>query len=118
MWPSVHIQPDISYSVGVLSRYFANQGFINCNLVIQIFRYLAGTLDLGIRFESDITDELVGYTDSDWAGVKDGQRSTGGYSLIFSGGQVSHQSKQQTTLALSSTEAEYMAITEAGKKTL
>ena len=118
MWPAVHTRPDISYSVGVLSRYCANPGPIHCNLVIQIFRYLAGTLDFGITFRSDSTDELVGYTDSDWAGLKDGRRSTGGYAFILSGGPVSHQSKQQSTVALSSTEAEYMATTEAGKEAL
>ena len=118
MWPAVHTRPDISYSVGVLSRYCANPGPIHCNLVMQIFRYLAGTLELGITFKSNVTDELVGYTDSDWAGLKDGRRSTGGYAFLFSGGPVSHQSKQQATVALSSTEAEYMATTEAGKEAL
>ena len=118
MWPAVHTPPDISYSVGVFSRYCANPGPIHCNLVVQIFWYLAGTLELGITFRSDIADELIGYTDSDWAGLKDGRRSTGGYAFLLSGGPVSHQSKQQATVVLSSTEAEYMATTEAGKKAL
>ena len=111
MWPAVHTQPDISYSVEVLSRYCTNPSSIHCNLVIQIFRYLAGTLELGITFRCDSADELVGYSDSDWAGLKDRRRSTGGYTFLLSGGPVSHQSKQQATVALSSTEAEYMAIT-------
>ena len=102
----------------VLSRYCANPGPIYCKLVIQIFRYLAGTLELGITFKSNVTDELVRYTDSDWAGLKDGRRSTGGYTFLFSSGPLSHQSKQQFTVALSSTEEEYMATTEAGKEAL
>ncbi len=102
----------------VLSRYCTNPGSIHCNLVIQIFRYLAGTLELGITFKSNVTDELVGYTDSDWAGLKDGRRSTGGYAFLFSVGPVSYQSKQQATVALSSTEVDYMATTEAGKEAL
>ena len=118
MWPSVHTRYDISYSVGVPSRYCANPGPIHCSFVIQISRYLAWTLERGITFKSNVTDELVGYTDSDWAGLKDGRRSTGGYAFLFSGGPVSHQSKQQATVALSSTEAEYMATTEAGKEAL
>ena len=118
MWPAVHTPPDISYSVGVFSRYCANPGPIHCNLVVQIFWYLAGTLELGITFRSDIADELIGYTDSDWAGLKDGRRSTGGYAFLLSGGPVSHQSKQQATVGLSSTEAEYIATTEAGKEAL
>ncbi len=104
--------------MGILSRYFANPGSTNCNLLIQIFRYLARTLELGITFKSDSTDELVGYTASDWAGLKDGRRSTGGYTFLLSGGPVSHQSKQQATVPLFSTEAEYITTTEAGKEAL
>ncbi len=118
MWATVHTRPDISYSVGVLSRYCANPGPINCNLVTQIFRYLAGTLKLGITFRSDVTDELVGYKDFDWAGLKDGRKLTGGYAFLFSRRPISHQSKQQATVALSSTETEYLATTEAGKEAL
>ncbi len=94
MWTTVNTRTDISYSVGVLSQYCANPGPIHCNLVLQIFRYLAGTLELGITFKSNVTDELVGYTDSDWAGLKDGQRSIGGYAFLFSSRLVSHQSKK------------------------
>ena len=85
IWPAVHTRPDISYSTGVFSRYYVNLSPINCNLVTQIFRYSAGALELGITFRSDATDELVGYTDSDWAGLKDGQKSTGGYAFLLSG---------------------------------
>ncbi len=102
----------------VLSRYFANPGTTYCNLLIQIFRYLARTLEVGIKFKSDSTDELVRYTDSDWVGLKDGRRSTGAYSFLLSGGPISYHSKQQATVALSLTEAEHMATTEAGKKAL
>lgn len=116
--PAVHTRPDISYSVGVLSRYCANPGPIHCNLVIHIFRYLAGTLGLGITFRSESADELVGYTDSDWACLKDGQKSIEGYAFLLYGGLVSHQPKQQPIVVLSSAEAEYMATTEAGKEAL
>ena len=118
MWPAVHTRPDISYSVGVLSRYCANPSPIHCNLVIQIFQYLTRILDLGITFRSDTTDELVGYTDSDWAGLKDRRKSTSGYAFLLSRGLVSHQSKQQPTVALFSIEAEYMATTKVGKEAL
>ncbi len=118
IWPAVHTRPSISYSVGVPNQYFANPGLIYCNLVTPISRYLAGTLELGITFRSDATDELVAYTDSDWAGLKDGQKSTGRYAFLLCWGPVSHQSKQNATVALSSIEAEYMATTEAEKEAL
>ena len=75
-------------------------------------------MELGITFKSDSTDELVRYTDSDWAGLKDGRRSKDGYTFFLSGGPVSHKSKQQATIAFFLTKAKYMAMTEAGKEAL
>ncbi len=118
MWLAVNTRPDISYSVRGLSWYCANPDPIYFNLVIQIFRYLAETLELGINFKSNVTDELVRYIDSDWAWLKDGQRSTGGYAFLLSGGLLSHQLKQQPTVALFSTDKEYIATTEAEKEAL
>lgn len=118
MWPAVHPRPDISYSVGVLRYYCSNPGPDHIQLVKQIFRYIAGTLTTGLTFTADSPDELVGYTDSDWAGTVDGRKSSGGYIWMLSGCPISHQSRQQPTVALSSCEAEYMAITEAGKEAL
>ena len=118
MWLAVHTRPDIAYSVGVLSRYCSNPGPTHCNLVIQIFRYLSGTLDLKITFTANSEDDLVGYTDSDYAGLIDGRKSIGGYIFMLSGGPLSHQSKLQSTVALSSTEAEYMTTVEARKEAL
>lgn len=93
MWPAVHTRPDISYSVGVLSRYCSNPGPAHIQLVKQIFRYIAGTLTTGLTFTADSPDELIGYTDSDWAGTVDGRKSTGGYVWMLSGCPISHQSK-------------------------
>ncbi len=78
IWSAVYTRPDIPYSVGVLIRYFANPDPINCNFVTQIFRYLAGSLELGITFRSDVTDELVRYTDSDWVYLKMGGNQLAG----------------------------------------
>ncbi|GKC61711.1 retrovirus-related pol polyprotein from transposon TNT 1-94, partial [Tanacetum coccineum] len=58
---------------------------------------------------------LVGYTDSDLAGNKDNMKSTSGYLLTFAGGDVSWQSRLKKYVALSTTEAEYVAATEACK---
>ena len=118
LWPTIHTHPDIAYAIRVLSQYCSNLGPTYCNLVIQIFRYLSGTLELGITFTVDSKDKLVGYIDSDYAGLIDGQKFTGGYIFMLSGGLLSHQSKLQSTVALLSCKAEYMAITEAGKKAL
>ena len=61
---------------------------------------------------------LEGYTNADMAGDTDSRKSTSGFLMTFAGGAVSCQSKLQKCIALSTTEAEYIAITEACKKTV
>ncbi len=87
-------------------------------MVVQVFQYLSATLGLGITFNANSKNDLVGYTDSDYARLVDGQKSTGRYIFMLSGGPLSPQSKLRSSVALSSTEAEYMATTEAGKEAL
>lgn len=60
--------------------------------------------------------EIIGYSDADWSGNRIGRKSTFGYIFMMNGGPVSWASKKQTTVALSSTEAEYIALTQATKK--
>lgn len=116
MWPVVYTQPVIYYSIQVFSWYCKNPDPINCKLVIQIFPYLAGTLDLETKFESDTTDKLIRYIDSDSVGLKDGRKSPSRYLFIFFVNLLFHQSKQQTTVSVSSTKVEYKAITEVQKE--
>ena len=61
---------------------------------------------------------IVGYTDSDWAGDVDSRKSTSGYLFTFAGGAMAWQSMLQKCVALSTTEAEFIAVTEAGKELL
>src|SRR5260370_4598480 len=58
----------------------------------------------------------MGYTDSDWAGYLNSRRSIAGYAFIFCGSIIAWSAKKQPTIALSSTKAEYMALTHAGKE--
>ena len=70
MWPAMHFCPDLAYSVGVLSRFCSNPGPAHVELVKHVLRYVSGTLELGLKFnvEADTPDDVVGYTDSDFAG--------------------------------------------------
>ncbi len=95
MWLAVHTRPDIVYLVGVQSCYCSNSGSIPRNLVIQIFRYLSGNLDLRITFTTHSENDLVSYADSDYARTIDGQKFTGSYIFMLSSGSFSHQSKLQ-----------------------
>ncbi len=66
---------------------------------------MAGTFDLGLMSRKDSEDDIVGYSDSDYAGLIDGRKSTGAYVFMFAGGPISHSSKLQPTVSLSSYEA-------------
>jgi hypothetical protein len=123
MWSAVHTRPDLAYSVGVLSRYAHNPSQIHCALIKRVLRYVVGITNVGLKFSRDVNnphsdDDLVGYSDSDFAGLKDKRHSTGGYVFMLAGGAISHSSKQQQTIALSSCEAEYMALSDAAKEAI
>ena len=86
----------------------------------QIFRYLRGTSDYGLCYQGrpglDRVLDIRGFVDADWAGDLDQRRSTSGYVFNLFGGAVSWMSKKQSVVALSTTEAEYMAATHASKE--
>ena len=115
MYAMVCTRPDIAHTVGVVSRFLSNPGKQHWEAVKWIFRYLRRTSKLCLSFGRGKL-VLEGYTDADMAGDLDGRKSTSGYLFTFAGGAVSWQSKLQKCVALSTTEAEYIAVTEAGKE--
>jgi hypothetical protein len=109
-------RPDIAYAVQALSRHLQSTAPEHRVAADRVLRYLKGTRSLGIKFNgrsSGRSTNLLGYCDSDWAGDFDTRRSTGGYVYLINGGPVSWSSKLQPTVALSSTEAEYIAACDA-----
>ena len=118
MWAVTMTHPDLAYAMLILSRYLSNPGKEHLALLKNVFRYVSGTLDVGLTFMSEDTSDVVGFTDSDFAGVVDGCKSTGGFAFMLAGGCISHQSKRQAVVALSLCESEYMAMSEAGKEAL
>ena len=115
MYAMLGTRPDIAYSVGVISQFNSNPGKAHWIAVKRIFRYLKGTMDYSLTYKGS-ESQLLGYSDADWGGNLDDRRSTTGYTFIISGGAVTWSSKKQQTVALSSTEAEYMALTQATKE--
>jgi hypothetical protein len=111
-------RPDLAHSVGEVSRFNQNPGKEHWAAVKRILRYLKGTSQLGILYEynSQKENEFCGYSDADWGGDIDGRRSTSGYLFQYSNGPISWKSQKQRTVALSSTEAEYIALTETVKE--
>ena len=78
----------------------------------RVIRYLQGTKSLGITYSS-CQGELHGYADSDFAGDIDDAKSTGGYTFLMGNGAICWSSKKQSTVATSTTHAEYIAGFEA-----
>ncbi|KAM1696422.1 hypothetical protein ACFXTN_027951 [Malus domestica] len=120
MYAMVCTRPDISQAVSIVSRYMHNPGKGHWQAVKWILRYILGTVDVGLLFQQDkVTGQyVVGYVDSDYAGDLDKRRSTTGFVFTIAGGPVSWRSILQSTVALSTTEAEYMAVTEAIKEAI
>jgi ATP-binding cassette subfamily B (MDR/TAP) protein 1 len=117
MYTMVCTRPDIAHAVGIVSRFLANPGKEHWEAVKWILRYLRGTSKYSLCFGGG-KPILDGYTDSDMAGDMDKRKSTSGYLFTFAGGAVSWQSKLQKCIALSTTEAEYIAATDASKELL
>uniref|UniRef100_A0AAV1U2G4 RxLR effector candidate protein n=1 Tax=Peronospora matthiolae TaxID=2874970 RepID=A0AAV1U2G4_9STRA len=105
--------PDLAASVGVLSQFAADPCPTHWQALKRVLRYLQATPTLGIRFIGAGNGKLLGYSDADWAGDIDTRRSTSGYVFVLHNGCIRWRSKKQRSVALSSTEAEYMALSEA-----
>lgn len=109
-------RPDITHAVSVASRYVERPGLAHVQAVKQILRYLSGTREHGLLFQwngdAAYTAPLLlaGYADADWGGCKDSARSTTGFLITINGSIVDWGSQRQKTVALSSCEAEFMAI--------
>ena len=120
MYLAVATRPDISYSVGVLARFNKNPGLQHWKAVKHLLRYLKGTLDLKLTYApTPSSDSLfTTYSDADLGGNPDNGRSTGGYVVKMGTGAISWSSRLQSIVALSTTEAEFVASTSAGQEIL
>jgi hypothetical protein len=115
MYTMLGSRPDICFSVNKLSQYGSKPTEQHLIAAQQVLRYLSSTCDFKLCYSKNDSTELIAYSDSDWASDPDDRRSTTGYMFILSGGAIVWATQKQRTVVLSSTEAEYMAITECAK---
>ena len=123
MYASLTTRPDITHAVNVLSRSNSNPTRASLVKAKRVLRYLAGTPTLGLTYTHSHTQmhdavTVTAYSDADWGGDLDDRKSTTGYVMFINDNPVSWNSKKQQTVALSSAESEYMAISECMKEML
>jgi len=111
-------RPDIVYVAGALARFGSNPRIAHWNTVKHLLRYLQGTASYALTYSLDNTSKepFTAFSDTNHSGCKDHRRLTGGYIIKIGSRAVSWSSKLQGIVALSSTEAEYLAAVEAGKE--
>ncbi|GJS47422.1 retrovirus-related pol polyprotein from transposon TNT 1-94 [Tanacetum coccineum] len=103
-------QPDLVYVVCMCARYQARPIEKHLHAVKRIFRYLRGTVNRGLWYSKDSAIALTAFADADHAGCQDTRRSTSGSMQLLGDRLVSWSSKRQKSTAISSTEAEYIAL--------
>ncbi|GJW00563.1 uncharacterized mitochondrial protein-like protein [Tanacetum coccineum] len=103
-------RPDLTFVVCMCARYQANPTKKHLHTVKRIFKYLRGTVNRGLWYPKDSSIALIAYADADHAGCQDTRRSTSGCMQLLGDRLVSWSSKRQKSTAISSTEAEYIAL--------
>jgi hypothetical protein len=123
LYAALCTRPDINYIVNVLSRCVTDPGMVHWIAAKRVLRYLHDTPNYGLKYTCTVTPNIEpnkyvikSYCDSDYGGVHRDRKSTSGYLVFINGNLISWNSKKQKTHALSSTEAEYMALTEVCKE--
>lgn len=109
-------RPDMAYATIRLSHYNSNPSQAHIAAAKHLLRYIVGTQNYVLCYDGFKGDCVVGYTDSDYGESKDDRHSTTGNLCIMAGAAISWGSKKQKTVALSATEAEYMALTDLAKQ--
>ena len=105
------IRPDLMFVVSIISRYMENPTELHLHAAKRVLWYLRRTIDFRIFYRKGGDDELVAYTDSDYAGDLEDRKSTLGYVFLLSSGAISWPSKKQPVVSLSTTEAEFIVAT-------
>ncbi|CAN6455989.1 unnamed protein product [Victoria cruziana] len=118
MYAQVCTRLDIAFIVGMLGRYLSNLVKDHWKAVKRIMRYLQGSKDNMLVYRKSDDLEILGYSDSDFAGCQDSRRSTSGYVFTLAGGAISWKSVKQTLVATFTMAAEYIACYEASNQAL
>ena len=110
LYLSMRTRPDIKFAVSLSARFCSKPTSQHLTVVKRIFRYLRGTTHYGLLFNRNGSKAIIGYSDIDWGGDTFDYNSTTGYLFQIGGTDITWQSKKQSCVALSTVEAEYVAL--------
>ncbi|XP_040872071.1 secreted RxLR effector protein 161-like [Glycine max] len=113
MYAQVCTRLDIAFVVGVLGRYLSNLGMQHWKAAKHVMCYLKKTKGYMFTYQKSENLEIIGYSDSDFAGCQDSKRSTSGYIFMLAGGAISWKSVKQTLIASSTMAAKFIVCFEA-----
>lgn len=116
MYAMLCTRPDIAYAVQQLSQFGSDPSPIHLQAAKRVLRYLQGSQNTHLTYKRD-NETIQGYSDADWASDED-RKSISGYVFTLAGSSISWQAKKQSTIALSTAEAEYAALTQAAKEAI
>jgi hypothetical protein len=117
LWAAIVTRPDVQFAIGILAQHARNPKEIHWKALKRVIRYLDTTRNLWLTFGGSEDSLIRGYTDSDWGSQPD-RHSISGYAFAVGVGVITWRSKKQSIVALSTTEAEYIAMAEAVKEAL
>ena len=121
MYAAIHTRPDFCFALGRLSQYLSDPAEHHGSALKALLRYIRSTIDLGIVYGAESSGSLVNlqaFSDSDYASDRLNRKSILGYVYMFAGGPISWMSRKQKSVATSTTEAEYMALSTCVKEGL
>ncbi|XP_036345698.1 secreted RxLR effector protein 161-like [Rhagoletis pomonella] len=118
LYISVNSRPDIAASVSILAQKVSNPTQNDWNQLKQALKYLKETSNIKLklsRVDSKESD-LIGYADANWAEDRNSRKSNSGYAFFYNGGLINWTCRKQSCVSLSSTEAEFIALSDACQK--
>ncbi|XP_031261280.1 secreted RxLR effector protein 161-like [Pistacia vera] len=119
MYSMISTRLYLSFAISLLSRFMSNPGIEHWVALKWTLRYINITMYIGLDyFKRTPSLDLVGYLDSDFARDHDSRKSTTAYYFTLGGNCISWKSQLQPLVALSTTEAEYVAVTDAFKEAI
>lgn len=113
-----YIRPDLSFTVNKLSQFLQSPTSDHWKALKRVFRYIQGTLNLGIQIQCSPNLQITGFSDSDWTTSVDDHKSVGGYCVFLGDSLISWSSQKQRMVSRSSSESEYRALVDLAVEVL